>query len=323
MHTRRNFLHSSIAAAAVTSGFVAHAQDKRPITILVGFAAGGSPDLVARTIAEKLQGKLGRPVIVDNKAGAGGQLALAALQNAPADGTTYALTPPGMLTIYPSLYPKLPYDVTKIQPVVAACTFEHGVVAGSGTPAKTLPEFLTWAKANPGKAFYGIPAAGTAPHFVGMILGRSSGVNLQSVPYRGGPPMVADLLGGQVPLAVNVLSNFTEYHRSGKLRVLATSGKKRSPLLQDVPTLSELGFKQAEAEEWYAFVAKAGTPKAETEALAKAVREVVELRDVRTALLASGHNPSTLTAEDLTKDMAVSTRRWAELIKATGFKLEN
>lgn len=322
MPTRRTFLCAGVAAASCGT-FSTFAQGSRPITLLVGFPAGGSPDFVARTIADKLQAKLKRSVIVDNKAGAGGQLALAALQNANADGTTYALTPPGMLTIYPSLYAKLPYDVSKLEPVVAVCTFEHGVVAGPGTPAKTLGEMMSWMKATPGKAFFGIPAAGTAPHFVGMLLSRAAGANMQAIVYRGGPPMVVDLLSGQIPCAINVLSNFTEHHRSGKLRVLATTGSKRSPLLLEVPTLTELGYAQAQAQEWYAFMAKAGTPKTETAALASAVREVVQMREVRTALLASGHNPSAVGGEDLAKDIASNTRRWADLIKATGFKLES
>lgn len=321
MQTRRYILRAGVAAA-VAMPFAGLAQDKRALTILVGFAPGGSPDLVARTLSEKLSVKLGRTVIVENKPGAGGQLALAALQKAPADGATYALTPPGMLTTYPSLYAKLPYDVEKIQPVVAACTFDFGIAAGAGTPAKTLPEFLEWVKANPSKGFYGIPAPGTSPHFVGMLLARTSGVALESVAYRGGPPMVADLLGGQVPLAVNVMSNFIEYHKDGKLRVLATTGVKRNPLLRDVPTVAELNLPQLETEEWYAFVAREGTPVGETRALAKAVSEAVEMREVRAALLASGHIPRAVGADQLRQDMEINSKRWSELIKATGFKLE-
>jgi len=221
------------------------------------------------------------------------------------------------------LYSKLPYEVSKIEPVITACKIEHGVVAGPATPAKTVAELLAWMKANPTKAFYGIPAAGTSPHFVGMLLARAAGVEAQAVLYRGGPPMVADLLGGQIPAAVNVLGNFIEQHRAGKLRVLATSGASRSPLLQDVPTISEMGFPQAQVEDWYGFMAKVGTPKAEMVAFAAAVREVVEIREVRAILLSSGHNPFVLGAEELARDISISQKRWAEIIKTTGFKLES
>jgi tripartite-type tricarboxylate transporter receptor subunit TctC len=228
-----------------------------------------------------------------------------------------------MMTTGPLLYPKLPYDVARIEPVITVCKIEHGVVVGSAVPAKTLAEFVAWMKASPGKAFYGIPAAGSSPHFVGMLLARAAGVEAQAVLYRGGPPMVADLLGGQVPAAVNVLGNFIEQHRAGKLRVLATSGAARSPLLQDVPTLAESGYPQAQVEDWYGFMAKVGTPKSESTAFAAAVREVMEMRDVRAALQTSGHNPYVIGADELAKDIVNSQKQWAEVIKQTGFKLES
>lgn len=199
----------------------------------------------------------------------------------------------------------------------------QGLKVGDSRDAGSLAELLAWMKATPGKAFYGIPAAGSSPHFVGMLLARAAGVEAQAVRYRGGPPMVADLLGGQVPAAVNVLGNFIEFHRSGKLRVLATSGAVRSPLLQEVPTLAELGFPQAQVDDWYGFMAKVGTPKSETTAFAAAVREVVEMRDVRAALLSTGHNPLLMNADELAKDIVNAKKRWAEVIRQTGFKLES
>ena len=322
MASRRTVLRTGLAAASATA-LAAFAQDAKPITILVGFPPGGSPDFVARTVGEKLSQRLKRPVIIENKTGAGGQLALAALMSANPDGTTYALTPESILTSTTLLYNKLPFDPARIEPVVSACTIEQAVVVAGSTPAKTMPEWLTWMKATPAKAFYGIPAAGTPPHFVGMLLARAAGVDAQAVLYRGGPPMVADLLGGQIPAAVNVLGNFIEHHRAGKLRILATTGSKRSSLLPDIPTITELGFPQAQMEEWYAFVARVGTPRAESAAFAAAVREVVELSDVRAALLASAHNPLALGAEVLGKGLVTARERWADIIKTTGFKLES
>lgn len=323
MSSRRMFLQAGVAAAASSSSLNTLAQSSKPISIIVGFPPGGSPDLVARTLADKLAQKLNRSVVVENKTGAGGQLALAALMNSPADGSAYCLTPSAMMTTGPLLYSKLPFDVAKIEPVITACKIEHGVVVGPGAPVKSLAELLAWMKATPGKAFYGIPAAGSSPHFVGMLLARAAGVEAQAVLYRGGPPMVADLLGGQVPAAVNVLGNFIEFHRSGKLRVLATSGAVRSPLLQEVPTLAELGFPQAQVDDWYGFMAKVGTPKSETTAFAAAVREVVEMRDVRAALLSTGHNPLLMNADELAQDIVNARKRWAEVIRQTGFKLES
>jgi len=323
---RRRALGTLTAASSMALGIAGPtwAQDSKPITIVVGFAAGGAPDLVARTLAEKLQARLRRPVIVENKVGAGGQLALAAVHSGPADGTLYALTPPGMLTTYPSLYPRLPYDPARIEPVVTACTFEHGIVAGTGNPAKSLAEFMAWSKANPDKGgFFGVPGLGTTPHFAGAVLAREARLKLTPVPYRGGPPMLQDLLGGQVPLAINVLSNFVDLHREGKLRVLATSGPRRSEVLPDVPTLTELGFKEAQVEEWFAFVTKAGVPPGETQAFAAAVREALQMPDVKATLQKSGFNPVAKGAAELRDEIAAETKRWAQVIKETGFKLEN
>ncbi|MGD9943314.1 MAG: tripartite tricarboxylate transporter substrate-binding protein [Burkholderiaceae bacterium] len=321
MFSRRSILRFSAAAGAAWA-VNSFSQGRRPITIVVGYAPGGSPDFVARLIAERLQGRLGRPVIVENKSGANGQLALAAVQNAAPDGSTYALVPPGPLTIFPSLYRKLAFDGTLLQPILAPVSFEHAVATSNATRATSLADFLALAKSDPGKALFGVPAAGSPPHFVGLLLGKSAGIALQPVVYRGGPPMLVDLMGNQVPLAINVMSNFVEHHRSGKLRVLATTGNQRSALLQDVPTLSELGFKQATVQEWYAFVARKDAVPAETAAFVSAAREVVQLREVRAALLASGHAPADIDAQALAADIARNRERWSMLIKEADLKVE-
>lgn len=323
MLLRRDFLCSGIAAAASVSVFGVQAKSTKPITIIVGFAAGGSPDLVARALAEKLAIKLERPVVVENKSGAAGQLALAALTNGNADGSTYVLTPSAMVTSVPLLYSKLPFDPKKLEPVMTACRYEYGVVAGAAMPAKNIAELLAAIKAAPLQASYGIPGPGTSPHYIGMLLARAAGVDAQAVLYRGGPPMLSDLLGGQIPYAINVLSNFVDHHRGGRIRVLAVSGSKRSQLLPEVPTLAEVGYPQAQVDDWYGFMAKAGTPKAESAAFSAAVREVLEIPAVQKTLLDSGHYPYVLAADELTADIANSQKKWAELIKTTGFKIES
>lgn len=324
MTSRRSTLRMLAGAAAST--FVvgrANAQQKRPISILVGFAPGGAPDMVARTFADKLQATLDRPVIVENRSGAGGQLALAALQNGPADGTQYALTPPGMLTIYPSLYPRLPYDAAGLEPLIAACTFEHAVVAGKGTPARSFAEYVAWVKATPDKAFFAVPGLGVAPHFIGTLLSKEIGVNLTPMPYRGGPPMLQDLMGGQVPLAINVLSNFVELHRDGRLRILATTGARRNEQLPDVPTLTELGYKDLQAEEWFAFVAKPGTPQNQTRAFIAAARDALQTPEVQATLRKMGLNPVAREEAALRDDIRKGAVKWGQVIKDTGFRLES
>lgn len=321
MTNRRNFIRAS-AAATVSTAMGARARDAKPLTIIVGFPPGGSPDFVARTLADKLAARLGRPVIVENKVGAGGQLALAALMSAGTDGSTYVLTPETILTSTPLLYPKLAFDPAEIEPAVTVCKVEQGVAVAPNVPAKTLAEFLAWMKDNPSKALYGIPAAGTSPHFVGMLLSRAAGVAAQPVLYRGGPPMTADVLGGQVPSGVNVLAVWVEHHRAGKLRVLASSGAARSPLLPDVATLTELGYPQAQVDDWYAFVTRKGTPTTERSTFAAAVREVLEQREARTPLITSGHNPFVIDAGEIASGIAAARKRWGDLIKETGYKID-
>lgn len=321
MNIRRTFLRAG-AAAASASVFGASARDPRPLSLVVGFPPGGSPDLVARTLADKLSARLGRPVIVENKVGAGGQVALAAITSGPTDGSTFVLTPETIITSTPLLYDKLAFDPAQLEPVVTVCKTEQGVAVGPGTPAKTLAELLAWFKANPSKALYGIPAPGSTPHFVGMLLSRAAGVNAQSVLYRGGPPMVADLLGGQIPSAVNVLWNFVEHHRSGRLRLLASSGAVRSPLVPEVPTLAEQGYPQAQVDDWYAFFARKGTPREEREVFAAAVREVMDQREVRSPLAATGHNPYVVGADEIAQGIVTARKRWGDLIRETGYRID-
>ena len=322
MNTRRILLQAGVAAAS-SSVFGAFARDARPLSLIVGFPPGGSPDLVVRTLAERLSARLARPVIVENKVGAGGQIALASLMTGQPDGSAYVLTPETIITSTPLLYSKLAFDPAQIEPVVTVCKVEQGVAAALNTPVKTLAELISWMKDNPAKALYGIPAAGSTPHFVGMLLTRAAGINAQSVLYRGGPPMVADLLGGQIPSAVNVLFNFIEHHRSGKLRVLATSGATRSPLSPDIATLAELGYPQAQVDDWYAFVARKGTPAQERDAFATAVREVMALREVQTPLVTTGHNPYVIGADQISQSIVAAKKRWADLIRETGYKIES
>lgn len=317
-------------AAAVVFGLLlcvtarAIEQQARPVTVLVGFAPGGVPDLVARVIAEKLQERLERTFIVENRAGAGGQLALAALHHGRTDGSTYALSPPGMLTLYPTLYRQLPYDVSKLDPVVSVCTFDLVIVAGIGSASSTLSEHIAWVKAHPENAFYAVPALGGAPHLVGAILSHATGLKLEPTPYRGGPQLLQDLLNGSVPLAITVTSShLAELHRQGRLRILATTGTRRNALLTEVPTVAELGYARATSEEWFAFFARAGTPATETLVFAQAVQDVVALPDVQASLQKHGLTPVAKLSAELRQDIAAGTVRWARIARDIGFRLDN
>ncbi|HYF18856.1 MAG TPA: tripartite tricarboxylate transporter substrate-binding protein, partial [Ramlibacter sp.] len=237
--------HFTALAAASLAAPAALAQD-RTTRIYVGFPPGGSVDVVARLLAEKMRTALGQNVIVDNKPGAGGRVALNELKKAAPDGQTLCLSPSGALVIQPWLFQNLGYDPVKdFTPVSRVTTFDFAVTAGPAAPAGDLRAVLAWMKANPGRANYATSGAGTVPHFAGMMLGQTAGVPLTHVAYRGGAPAAQDLIGGQVPLMVDTASETLEHHKAGKVRILAVTGEQRSRALPDVPTLKELGINMA------------------------------------------------------------------------------
>ncbi|RYY72760.1 MAG: twin-arginine translocation pathway signal protein, partial [Comamonadaceae bacterium] len=268
MNSRRRFVQAlgSVAALGAMAPLAARAQALDQIKILYGFPAGSAGDSVARRVAEKLAGTAytRNAGVVENKPGAGGRIALETLKAAPPDGSVLALAPVSALAVYPYIYPKLAYrqeDVTQVS--IGAIMF-HGLAVGPAVPAevKTLADFLAWAKAHPDQASYGSPGAGSMPHLLGALLGMRSDVALRHVPYRGTVPSITDLVGGQIAAAMNPSGDYLQYIKAGRVRVLATSGRQRSPYLPDVPTFTELGYPDVTSEEWFGFYAPAKTPAA-------------------------------------------------------------
>ncbi len=316
------------AAAGVAGFFAAPASaQKLPDTarIVVGFPAGGAPDLVARRLADSLNGKLAKTVIVDNRAGAGGRIAADVARQAPADGTTLLLNPAGMLTINPHVYRKLNYDPFKdFAPLSIAAVVDFGFGVGAGVPAevKTLADFATWAKANPGRASYGSPAAGSPPHFVGDAIGRALGVPMTHIPYRGGAPALNDLMGGQLTSLVLTLGDMIQNARAGKLRLLASTGPTRSRFAPDVRTFSEQNVKGLEHRDWFG-VYIAGQPKAQVLAdVGPIVRDALRSREYVLALNTAGIEAASGSAQDLDKLARTDLERWGPLVKATGFQAD-
>lgn len=320
MH-RRSLLKAS--AASLLAPLHAVAQDK-PITIVVGFSAGSAPDIAARFVANHLPGALdGRNVIVDNRPGAGGQLAFAALKQAPTDGSVLAFVPSNLLTIFPSIYSKLPYEAKDVTPIVTACTFDFALVVSNDHPAKTLAEFVEWAKANPKQASIGNPGLGTPQHFFGWTFGRAAGVEFEAVPYRSTPQMAQEVAGGQVAAAIAAQPVFIELVRAGKLRMLATTGDTRSTVFPNVPTFAEAGFPALRSVEWFGFFGRAGTPQPVLDRFAKAVREVVQRNDVRAQLQGMGFTAVAHDAQWLNNVIRADFDRWADVVRRTGFKAES
>lgn len=319
---QRRLLVQAGAALAIGAGPV-RAQDK-PVTIVVGFAAGSAPDIAARFVAAHLPAALGgRNVVVDNRPGAGGQLAFVVLKQAPADGTVVSFVPSNLLTIFPSIYAKLPYEAKDVTPIATACTFDFALAVGNDHPAKTLGEFIAWAKAHPKQASIGNPGLGTPQHFFGWTFGRTVGVEFEAVPYRSTPQMAQEVAGGQVAAAIAAQPVFIELVRAGKLRMLATTGDTRSTVFPTVPTFVESGYPSLRSVEWFGFFGRAGTAQPVLVGFAAAVRQVVQRSDVRAQLQGMGFAAVAHDAQWLNNSIRTDFDRWAEVVRRTGFKAES
>jgi len=318
---RRNLLSIALATGLLATG--ALAQSDKPLRILVGYPAGGGADIVARMLADKMKDELQRPVLVDNKPGAGGRLAAELLKNAPPDGNTLMLSPIVIPVLAPLVFSKLNYNpATDFAPVLHATSFHFGMAAPGDAPYKTLPEFMQWIKTNPTKANFGMSGAGSLPHFFGLMVGREAKVDMVAVPFQGGAPLLTALAGGQVESGIDVLSEQLEMHKAGKVRIMATSGAQRSKATPDVPTFRELGFPSIQAQSWFAIYAPANTPAAAIAAINAAGNKALSKPDVQERLSKMSMEAGGGTPADLQKLQDAETARWAPVVKASGFKAD-
>jgi tripartite-type tricarboxylate transporter receptor subunit TctC len=309
---------------ALLAGFTpaVAAQDKfdRPVHIVVGFAAGGTADIIARVVAEKLKDTLGQPVIVDNRPGAIGRIAAEAVKNAAPDGTTIMVMPIGPMAVVPHTYKSLSYDaLNDFAPVALGATFQFAIAAGPESGARTWQEFVAWARAHPDKAAYATSGAGSLPHFFGVLLSREIGVDMVHVAYKGSAAYINDLVGGTVPVAIDAIADLSELHRANKIRVLASSGATRSTALPDVPTFNELGLKNVEAIGWFGFFAPAKTPPAIVDILNRGINRALQSPDVVDKLSHLGMDPVTSTPAEFAKILAADYAKWGPIVKRSGF----
>lgn len=317
MLNRRAF---SIAGAAAVIGAPALAQTE-PLRIMVGFPAGGVVDVVAREVAEGLKTTLARPVIVENRPGAGGRLGVMAVKGAAADGNTLLLTPSSIMTLYPSVLSKLPYDtLTDFAPVSTVCLSTNALAIGMHVPARTLAEFIAWCKANPKNASYASPGAGSAPHFLGAQIAQAAGLDLLHVPYKGAPDILVDLYGGRIASFVTALSNAVQPHRDGKMRILLTTGERRSALLPDVPTAREAGYGALTGSEWFGLFAPASTPAERVTALHAAVAKAVNSEAVRAAFAKLVLDPDAAAPAEFANRIKADLARWASVAKTLNYQ---
>jgi tripartite-type tricarboxylate transporter receptor subunit TctC len=311
-------------AAALAAPALVLAQ-KQAIKVVVGFPAGGATDAITRAVVDRLPALLGQPVIVDNKAGAGGRIAADAVLAAPADGLTYMVAPnatPTFLTVVPGH--NIRWNILKdFAPVASFASYPLGMGVALNTGATNVREFLDWVRRNPGKASFGTPGLGGQNAFLGVQLAKPARIDLPVTPYKGSPPMVNDLLGGHVPAAISLLDGLMQHHRSGRIRVIGIFTRERSPLMPDIPTFAEQGVDVTSGEGWTAMWAKAGTPAAEIQRMQAAVQQVLKMPEVRELmmqrLVVLPHYRD--AAETLALQKA-ELAHWAPIIQATGFRAE-
>lgn len=321
---RRHFLAASGALAFTR---FARAQGlPETARIFAGFAAGGTVDVTARRIADRLRDVVAKSVVVENRTGAGGQIALSALKTATPDGLTVVVTPMSMLGIYPNTYKKLPYDpAADFAPVSLAVRFDFGLAVGPMVPptVRTLKDFVGWCKANPSLANFGSPAAGSVPHFVAELFSRAAALDLKHIPYRGTQPAIVDLMGGQVAAVSGPIGEFLQHLPTGKVRLIATSGEKRSRFAPDVPTYAEQGFKDIVFDEWFGVFAPGKTPPAAVAKLSEALGKVLTVPEVVESLAQMGLEAKGSTPAELGALLKRDTERWAPLIKTIGFTADS
>ena len=316
-------LRRTLLASAFMLAGLAQAQTGT-IKLLVGFPPGGGTDAIARTLAEKLKDQLGTPVIVENKAGAGGQIAAQALKAAAPDGTTFFLSHDHTISILPLVVKNPGFDSARDFVAVAGfATFVNALAVSGGTPAKTMGDYVAWVKAQgAGKGTIGVPAPASVPEFLVKIIGQKYALDMQAAPYRGSAPMMGDMLGNQISAGVASIPDFIENHKAGKVRIVAVLGGARQASLPDVPTLAELGMAGFEDMPYYGIFAPTGTPKATIDRFSEAVAKVIAQPDVRERLTAMGLTVGYMTPQQLTTREHAYAQTWARIIKSSGFQAQ-
>ena len=326
MASRRTVLGFGATALTVAAlPGVAMAQSGKVVRLIVGFAAGGATDVIARQIADKLREPLGEPVIVENRPGANGLVAAGYVKTSPADGTTLLFAPDFMFTIFPHSYRKLSFDAARdFIPVASVGKIRVVFAVGPAVPehVRTLADFVGWTKTNPQKAAFGSSGLGGGFHFVGVRMNRALELDMMHVPYKGGAPLLQDLVGGQIASSPVALGSVLPFVQSGKVRVLAIFSPTRSPLMPDVPTMVELGYKDFIVEQWVGIFAPANTPQAIVKRLNSAVNEIQRSKEFTDGISKLGFETLPNTPESFRALIRSESDSWAQVVKASGYVAE-
>ncbi|MCA3212146.1 MAG: Bug family tripartite tricarboxylate transporter substrate binding protein [Burkholderiales bacterium] len=316
----RRLLRALAALPAAAAAPRLRAQG-RTVRLLVGFPPGGGTDAIARVLADKLKDELTASVVVDNRAGAGGQIAAQELKRAVPDGNTLFLSHDHTISILPLVLRNAGFEPARdFVPVAGIATFVNAFAVSGGTAARSFNDYVAWVKAQGGKSTVGIPAPASVPQFLVQVIGATWKLDLAAAPYRGSAPMMGDMIGNQIPAGVGSVPDFIENHKAGRLRVVAVLGGQRQSALPEVPTFSELGLRGFEDVPYYGLFAPAGTPRATVEATAAAVARVIALPDVRERLTAMGLTVQFMSPAQLAQRERAYAGIWAEIIRKSGFQ---
>jgi tripartite-type tricarboxylate transporter receptor subunit TctC len=316
---------ATLLAAIGRSAWAAEGQPLEVARMITGFAAGGTADVISRRAAAKMTPGYAHNMYVENKTGAGGQIAVQYVKAQPADGATVLQTPMSMLCIYPHIYKTLPYDpVADLTPVSLGCTFDLAFGVGPEVPAsvKTINDYMAWAKANPQKRAFGVPAAGSIAHFMGVLMGRAGGVDLQQIAYRGTLPAIQAMIGGNIPAVCGPVGEFTQFVLAGKCRLLATAGAKRSRFAPDVPTLGEQGLRNMVYRDWFAFYLPPKASPERVQRLNSSLVSALAAPDVVEALAKMGLESEASTPAQLAAMQRKELEMWGPLVKSIGFSAD-
>jgi tripartite-type tricarboxylate transporter receptor subunit TctC len=312
-------LSVAMPAAVLAQG----AYPTKPIRLIVPFPAGGTTDILARSTANELSKSLGQPVIVENRAGAGGNIGADAVAKSAPDGYTLLMGTVGTHGINSGLYAKMPYDAVKdFAPVTIVAAVPNMLVVHPSVPAKTVKELIDYAKANPGKVTFASSGAGTSIHLSGELFKTMAGVDILHIPYKGSSPALTDLAGGQVNIMFDNMPSALPLVKGGRLRALAVTTLKRSPAMPDLPTLSEAGLPGFDASSWFAVLAPAGTPRDIVNKLNASIVKSLGAPEMKEKLASQGAEPIGNTPEQFAAHIQSELVKWARVIKESGAKVE-
>lgn len=310
----------ALVAAFTTSLVSAQAWPAKPVTLVVGTPAGGSVDAYGRALADQLARQTGGTFLVENRGGANGNLSAEQVKNAAADGHTLWISTQAMFTINPSVYPAMRWKQADFKPIAKGIESPLVLVTHPSVPAKTLPELVKWVSANPGKVSYASFSPGTPSHFLGFQLNERFKLDMVHVAYKGSAPQIADLLGGQVLLGFTQLQAALPHVQSGKLNAIAVTSKERTKFMPQVPSLAELGHPDLSSTVWFGLMAPAATPRAVLEQIQTATVKAQGNADYKAKLEAQGFDVPQESGDEFAATIAGETARWAQVVKATGFR---